>query len=95
MRIDANYATLVLNALCLEGLAASMRYSIYLLYWYKSTNTAAEGAVSRGPRWVYAVLSVLALLVQKYKKYKYCRRRRCQAMEALSVLALLVQQYKY
>jgi hypothetical protein len=44
VRIDANYATLVLNALCLEGLAASMRYSVYLLYWYKGANTAAEGA---------------------------------------------------
>ena len=88
MRIDANYATLVLNALCLEGLAASMRYSIYLLYWYKSTSTAAEGAVSRGIRCVYAVLSVLALLVQKYI---YCRRKRCQTMEALILLALLVQ----
>jgi hypothetical protein len=45
VRIDANYATLVLNALCLEGLAASMRYSVYLLYWYKSTNTHASDAL--------------------------------------------------
>jgi ferric iron reductase protein FhuF len=36
---------------------ALWRYSVYLLYWYKSTNTDAEGG---------GVLSLLALLVQKY-----------------------------
>ena len=62
------------------GLAS--RYSVYLLYWYKSTNTDAECAASpRSPVTPLAffaaclcvvmfaspkVLNVLALLVQKY-----------------------------
>ena len=37
------------------------RYSLYWLYWYKSTNTDAEDA----PR--AHVLIILALLLQKYK----------------------------
>jgi hypothetical protein len=46
--------------------------SIYWLYWYKSTNTDAEGAARTHERCTVAeqtppVLSLLALLVQKYK----------------------------
>jgi hypothetical protein len=42
-------------------------YSVYLLYWYKSTNT--------GGIWVaeYDVPGILSLLVLLVKKYKYWR----------------------
>jgi hypothetical protein len=29
---------------------ATLRYSVYLLYWYKHTDTAAEGAAADGRR---------------------------------------------
>ncbi len=52
--------------------ATRIYYSVYLLYWYKSTNTnaARRGAAARlVERRCNAdlVLSLLALLVQKYK----------------------------
>ncbi len=47
------------------------RYQLYLLYWYKSTNTDTWG-----PDAMIQVLSLLALLVQEYK---YWRLRRWQA----------------
>ena len=53
-------------------------YSIYLLYWYKSTNTDVFGGpqgASTLPRMMSQVLSLLALLV-------------------LNLLALLVQEYR-
>jgi hypothetical protein len=40
-------------------LKSARRYSFYLLFWYKSTNTGAEERTK--------VLSLLAFLVQKYK----------------------------
>jgi hypothetical protein len=50
-----------------------LRYSVYLLYWYKSTNTDAE-LRELGCNSSTQVLSLLALLVQKYLlKYKYWR----------------------
>jgi hypothetical protein len=47
------------------------RYSVYLLYWYKSTDT--RRAVGRAVSRASLVLSLLALLVQKYlvQKFKY------------------------
>jgi hypothetical protein len=57
----------------LGGGAEGTPYSIYLLYWYKSTNTDAAGGGGLGggaegtrPK-PYALLSLLALLVQKHK----------------------------
>jgi len=57
----------------LGGGAEGTPYSIYLLYWYKSTNTDAAGGGGLGggaegtrPK-PYAILSILALLVQKHK----------------------------
>ncbi len=38
--------------------------SVYLLYWYKSTNTETEEHVQQGG---CHILSLLALLVQKYE----------------------------
>ena len=47
------------------------RYSVYLLYWCKSTNAAAAAvrACRRedAPQGAQQVLSLLALLVQKYR----------------------------
>jgi hypothetical protein len=43
------------------------RCSVYLLYWYQSTNTDAAVAVARKQ-----VLSLLALLVAKYKYRRSC-----------------------
>ena len=43
------------------------RYWIYLLYWYKSTNTDAAGCSGASIR---RPLSLLALLVQKYKYWR-------------------------
>jgi hypothetical protein len=47
-----------------RGGSSVERYSIFWLYWYKSTNTYASGKrrIERGE-----VLNFLALLVQKYK----------------------------
>ena len=47
------------RALCKDSSWA--RYSVYLLYWYKSTSTDAEGAArARAP------LEALTILVLKY-----------------------------
>jgi hypothetical protein len=64
------------------GLAS--RYSVYLLYWYKSTNTDAECAAS--PR---SPLTPLAF-------FAACPRVAMVASpKVLYVLALLVQKYTY
>ncbi len=48
----------------------ALRYSVYLLYWYKSTYTDATTAAARCGRarasYAGQVLSLLALLVRKY-----------------------------
>jgi hypothetical protein len=47
---------------------AAARYSVYWLYWYKSTNTdLVVGGVRRHAGCCSALLSFLVLLVQKYK----------------------------
>jgi hypothetical protein len=49
----------------LQAVAQKERYSVYLLYWYKSTNTDAEGKPQR-PRTARAASSVA-----------YCKRSSC------------------
>jgi hypothetical protein len=41
--------------------------SLYLLYWYKSTNTDAEGAADRQGPYECEVVLTSAVLVQKYE----------------------------
>jgi hypothetical protein len=73
-------AALLLSKRCvsetLSSCAPAVRYSLYLLYWYKSTNTDAEGSEDAGRRdVVYECKSTnrpmtcrgLDLLVQKYR----------------------------
>ncbi len=42
------------------------RYSVYLLYWYKSTHSDACQSQWSWGGWAWQVLSLLALLVQEY-----------------------------
>jgi hypothetical protein len=64
-------------------LAFQRRYSLYLFYWYKSTNTDAGGASNEGV--VSAVANLLSILVSMAQ----------EAKPVLTLLALLVQKYKY
>jgi ribosomal protein L24E len=59
-------------------LGKARRYSVYLFYWYKSTNTGSRqhgGGVADSTQ-SSQVLSLLVLLVQKYKYWQSpaCRR---------------------
>ena len=49
------------------------RCSVYSLYWYKSTNTDAEGAESTHYALNYALLMSLASVALLVQKYKYGR----------------------
>ena len=47
--------------------ARYLRYSVYLLYWYKRLALLVQNAAGELVGALPAVLSLLALLVQKYK----------------------------
>jgi hypothetical protein len=83
----------VLNALqraqyLLGNESAGNRYSIYLLYWYKSTNT---DAAANSLELTNEEEEELAIVEVK----KVVKMPGALTAQVLSLLALLVQKYKY
>ena len=55
------------------------RYSVYLLYWYKSTNTDAEGAARARHASAVAVLEEAERAAARLEQRKHARTRQRQA----------------
>ena len=75
---------------------AALRCSVYLLYWYKGTNTDATPSLLSGELSLTST-KVLALLVQILTAVRCSQpATRGDVFEfVLSLLALLVQKYEY
>ncbi len=72
--------------------AQYLRYSVYLLYWYKSTNTDADGGAVRGSRFWCTILyftgTKVRILTQKAVQ-------RADRVSGAPYCTLLVQKYVY
>ena len=84
-----------------RDVASGGRYSLYLLYEYKSTTTDADGVASGGV-WGevgggggFKVVDAHDLEDSRVRGYGLEVARVRVAPEVLSVLALLVQKYRY
>jgi hypothetical protein len=74
------------------------RYSVYLFYWYKSTDTARSSGARRPPQRCSSGTQFTCFTGTKVQMLRVLQKQGCRlsfAQEVLSLLALLVQKYRY